>query len=188
MPVVKNRVRGEVLRHLAETGLEAGLPAGPADARFCVADHTRRRIDHVRLHQRSDRQVRRGWVAARVRYEPAVPHPLTAEFRQTVDSLRQQLRLLVNFLVPVLVVCRPCAAGRRHSDRSPWLPPPESSAPDPSKHRPGSPETRPRVRRWQWRPQYRNSLRPLVAARQSAILGVGPMLQQHWLNIGGVFR
>ena len=106
VPVRQDGVGREVLGDLAEAGLEAGLAARAADARFGVADDARGAVDHAGFDQRPDGQVGGRRIAARVGHQARAGNALAAEFRQPVDGLGQQFRLGVRLLVPGRVVLR----------------------------------------------------------------------------------
>ena len=65
VPVLQDRVGGEVFRGFAETGLERGLAARAADAALRVADDTGIAVDDARFDQRPDGQIRGRRIAAR---------------------------------------------------------------------------------------------------------------------------
>src|SRR5690348_1210015 len=100
MPVIENRVCGQIRRYFAKAGFETRLTARAAYARLCVAHDARRAINDSGGYQGLNGQIRRRRIAARIRDEPRSRDSLPAEFRQPVDSLRQQLRRGMLFLVP----------------------------------------------------------------------------------------
>ena len=145
VPVSPGWSRREVLRHLAEAGLEAGLAARAADAALGVADDARGAVHHPRLDQRPDGQVRRRRIAARIGDQPRLAQPVPAELRQPVDGLGQQRRLGVLPPCTSARSSRACAAGTRRSGRPPSRRPPAWPAPVPWRPRaawPGRPPRR----------------------------------------------
>src|SRR6478752_6950280 len=112
MPVLQNRISGEIVSDFAETGLQRRLAARAADTGFGVANDARLAPDYARVDQGLDRQVRSSRIAAGIRDQPRAGNAGAAELGKPVGCLRQQAGLGVRFLVPTPVVLG-CAQTER---------------------------------------------------------------------------
>src|SRR4051812_14458452 len=98
MPVVQNRICGIVLSHFAKTSFKRGLSSCAADATFRVADDSVLPLNGPRFHQRLDCQVCSCGITPWIGNEAGMRDPDPAEFRQSIDRLRQQLGLSMRLL------------------------------------------------------------------------------------------
>ena len=120
VPMVQDRVSGEVLGDLAEAGLEAGFAAGAADARFGVADDAGGAIDHARFEQRPDGEIGGGRVTAGVGDAGARPGCARGRTPAGRRQPRRAVRARCEAPYTRRHSSRACAGGKRRSDRRPW--------------------------------------------------------------------
>src|SRR5947209_2061393 len=106
MAVLREAVSAEVFGHFAETCFQGSFPSGPADARFCVANNSTAPIHHLSLDQRTNSEICRSRIAARVCYQPGAANLVAVELRQPIDSFFEQAGSSMAFFVPARVVLR----------------------------------------------------------------------------------
>ena len=73
VPVVENRVSGEILRYFAERGFECRFAASAGNARLRIADDPGAEIDDAGIDQRFDGEVCRCWITTGVGNESSGP-------------------------------------------------------------------------------------------------------------------
>src|SRR3546814_8797240 len=102
MPVRDQTIGGERFRNAVEVSRCLEPLPRPANARNGI-DNDACRIDQLRIHQRLQRQDRRGRVAAGGRHRPGAPDGVPVELWYSIDERVEQLWRPTSLATPLLI-------------------------------------------------------------------------------------